>query len=75
MQETERNKLIELTSRAVSVNEELLADEKKFIATISTSSDVSTLHAMNEHLNELCSKEHLLLSASRSLLQIMLKKA
>jgi len=74
MHKNERSKLIELTSRAVAVNEELLGDEKKFIAAIDSSSDVLYLLEMNEHLNELCSKEHLLLAASKSLLQIMSNK-
>lgn len=71
MNETERNKLIELTSKAVSVNEKLLSDEKKFIEAVSANSDHVVLEEMNEQLNELCSKEHLLLAASKSLLQII----
>ena len=71
MNEDERNKLIELTSRAVSVNEKLLSNEKEFIAAVSATSDLTSLEAMNDRLNVLCCEEHLLLAASRSLLQIM----
>jgi hypothetical protein len=75
MNENERIKLIELTSKAVAINEELLADEKEFIAIAGDSSvDVGSLREMNDPLNELCSKELLLLAASKSLLQITTNK-
>jgi DNA-binding MarR family transcriptional regulator len=74
MQENERNKLVELTKKAVTINEELLANEKKFIEEVSSGGKDSSLEELNEKLNELCSKELLYLAATKSLLQIINKK-
>ncbi len=74
MQESERNKLIELTKRAVSVNEKLLAEEKHFIEAVTDNTNSFLLEELNENLAELCRKEHLYLSATKSLLQIINKK-
>lgn len=74
MQQNERNKLIELTEKAIKVNEKLLADERKFLAAIDSSKDPGYLEQENEMLSELCRKEHLYLSATKSLLQIINKK-
>jgi hypothetical protein len=70
----ERDKLIELISNAVAVNEKLLAQEKNFISAVAGSVDTSSLQQMNEELSDLCNKERLLLAASESLLQIMSNK-
>jgi hypothetical protein len=70
----ERDKLIELISNAVAVNEKLLAEEKNFISAVAGSVDTSSLQQMNEELSDLCNKERLLLAASESLLQIMSNK-
>ena len=69
MDEREKNKLIELTSKAVSINEKLLADQKRFIDAIMSQEDTVALEETNEKLNELCRIEHLFLSATKSLLQ------
>ena len=74
MNENERDKLVDLTSKAIEVNKELLADEQRFIVAVPTASE-SSLHEMNEHSNDLCSQEHLLLAASKSLLQMVTNKS
>lgn len=74
MNEKERSKLIELTERAAVINEKLLSDEKVFIEAVAADNDPSSLQEMNEKLNDLCTKEHLYLSATKSLLQMMNKK-
>jgi hypothetical protein len=71
MNESERNRMMELVSRAISVNEQLLDHEKRFMDAVSTSADLSSLQELSDHLNELCSKELRFLAASKSLLKIM----
>lgn len=73
MQANEQSKLIELIKKAVSINEELLKREKKFIEDVSSNTDSTSLATANEELNELCLKEHLTLAAAKSLLQIVNK--
>jgi hypothetical protein len=74
MQKSERNKLIELTERALTINEELLADEKKFIKAVSSGEDLSSIKELNEKLNQLCRKEHMYLAATKSLIKTIQKK-
>ena len=71
METIERDKLIELTKKAISINEQLLCDEKKFLTAISSQQDTISLQEMNESLNNLCGKEHLYLAAAKSLLQMI----
>jgi hypothetical protein len=71
MNPNERDRLIELVTNAVAINEKLLSEEKNFINAVSGVTGTSSLQKMNEQLNDLCSKEHLYLAASKSLLQIM----
>lgn len=73
MKNYERDKLINLTERAVAINEKLLANEKEFIKALADNKDVTSLKDMNENLNEMCRKEYLYLSAAKSLLQIIKK--
>lgn len=70
MQEREQNKLIELARKAVSINEELLGDEKRFIEAVSSNQNFSSV----VEINDLCSREHLCLAATKSLLQIINNK-
>ncbi len=74
MQENERLKLIELTERAVKINEKLLLDEKNFIEAVSADTDFTSLEKANDALSELSRKEYLYLSAAKSLLQNINKK-
>lgn len=73
MKNYERDKLINLTERAVAINEKLLANEKEFIKALADNKDITSLEDMNENLNEMCRKEYLYLSAAKSLLQIIKK--
>jgi hypothetical protein len=71
MDENEKSKVIELTERAIVINEKLLADEKNFIKEAPTSSDVDYLKEKNEQLDNLVRKEHMYLGAAKSRLQKM----
>lgn len=73
MQINERARLLKLTTRAISINKELLAEERKFADFALLSTDIPFLSQMNEKLNDLV-KEHLYLAAAKSLLQIMAKR-
>lgn len=74
MQINERARLLKLTTRAISINKELLAEERKFADFALLSTDIPFLSQMNEKLNDLVAKEHLYLAAAKSLLQIMAKR-
>jgi site-specific recombinase XerD len=71
MNNGERARLVELTSKAVEVNERLLAEEKKFIDAASGSSDVIFLKQMNAKLTSLIRIERLYLQATKVLLRRM----
>lgn len=71
MKETERDRLIELTKRAISINEKLLAKEKYFVEAINSDTNPLLLKELSETLAELSRKELLYLSATKSLLQII----
>lgn len=68
MKEMERSKLIDLTERAVRVNEKLLSDEKKFIEAVAAGEESGLLQELNQKLNELCRKEYLYLGAAKNVL-------
>ncbi|MCW3109095.1 MAG: hypothetical protein JWQ09_3601 [Segetibacter sp.] len=68
LDEQKLNKLKELTKRAVSINEELLDEEKKFIDALSDYSDVTCLKDSSNKINLLMRKEVLYNQAARMLL-------
>jgi hypothetical protein len=68
MDVNERNRLIELTTRAVSVNERLLTEEKRLIAAAASAEDLHTLIELIKKLAALCRTEHLYIDAAKSLL-------
>jgi hypothetical protein len=69
MDENIKSKVIQLTERAIVINEKLLRDEKDFIKEASTSLDVDALKEKNEDLTNLARKENLYLGAVKSKLQ------
>lgn len=60
-----------MTSRAITINEQLLQEERKFLIVASASEDEQELQQMNDMLNHLARKEGLYLSAVASLLKII----
>ena len=74
MQESERNKLIEIIEKAITINGKLLDNEKKFIEDLYSDKDSNFLEQSNEILNELSRKESLYLGAAKHFLQKINKK-
>jgi hypothetical protein len=56
-------KLVELASKAVSINEELLKKEREFIDAVEENKEISLLEKWTERINYLVRKEHLFLGA------------
>jgi hypothetical protein len=69
MHENEKSKVIELTQKAIVINEKLLTDEKSFVDDASKSFDTKDLKEKNENLKNLARKENLYLDAAQSLLK------
>jgi hypothetical protein len=70
MLDNEKNqKLLELTNRAVCINEELLEEEKRFIEALSQRREVSILKEISKKISLLMRKEVLYNGAAISLLQ------
>jgi hypothetical protein len=69
MDRNEKSKVIELTERAIVINEKLLADEKNFVKEAAKPSDVDDLIEKNEQLNKLARTETLYLGAAKARLQ------
>ena len=63
MSALENKKLVELTSKAVSINEELLKEEREFIAAANENKEITILEKMSRRINILVRKEHLFLGA------------
>jgi hypothetical protein len=69
MHENEKSKVIELTEKAIVINEKLLIDEKTFVDDASKSFDIEDLKEKNENLKNLARKENLYLDVAQSLLK------
>jgi len=70
MLDPEKNqKLLDLTTRAVSINEELLKEEKRFIDAVSQNVDLNVLKEMHWKINLLMRKEVLFNGAAQRMLQ------
>ena len=70
MLDPEKNqKLLDLTTRAVSINEELLKEEKRFIDAVSQNVDLNVLKEMHWKINLLMRKEVLFNGAAYRVLQ------
>ena len=61
-------KLIELTSKAVSINEKLLKEEKDFMAAVELDQEMWLLEKMSDDINLLIRKEHLFVGAIKMIL-------
>jgi hypothetical protein len=69
MLDPEKNqKLVELTTRAVSISEELLKEEKQFIDALSRNVDLNILEETSRKISLLLRKEILYNGAARCLL-------
>jgi hypothetical protein len=66
----QNKKLVELASKAVSINEELLKEEREFINAVKEDKEITALERMSERINLLVRKEHLFLGA----VQLLIKK-
>lgn len=62
------NKIKELTKRAVSINLQLLEEEKRFIDALSPYSDTNSLNECSDQLRLLIRKEVLYIQAVQNLL-------
>jgi hypothetical protein len=62
-------KLMELASKAVSINKQLLQEEEEFISAVEQRKEVSLLEKMPDNINLLIRKEHLFLGALKRQLQ------
>jgi hypothetical protein len=70
MLDPEKNqKLVELTTRAVSINEELLKEEKRFIDAVSRNVELNVLKEMHGKINLLMRKEVLYNGAAATILR------
>jgi hypothetical protein len=70
MLDPEKNqKLLDLTTRAVSINEELLKAEKRFIDAVSRNVELNVLKEMHRKINLLMRKEVLYNGAAESILR------
>ncbi len=64
----ERSKLIELTSRAISINESLIDQEKEFVAATADGLAPNILKAMSDNIKLLIRKESLFIGAMHNYL-------
>jgi hypothetical protein len=64
-----KNKLIELTSKAVSINEQILEEEKNFIDAVEQHLEMRFLTRISDKINNLLRKEVLFVGATNSLLK------
>jgi hypothetical protein len=62
-------KLLELASKAVDINKELLKEEKELIAAVKQGKEMSLLEKLTARVNELVRKEQLFLGALRRSLE------
>jgi hypothetical protein len=69
MDQRQKDKIIEIVEKAISVNEKLLDEEKAFIRDLFADKDATLLEHTNEILSELSRKESLYLGASKSILK------
>jgi hypothetical protein len=69
--EDKDKKLVELASKATSVNKELLRQEKEFIKAVNEGKEITMLEKINENIKLLIRKENLFLGALQRLLQKM----
>jgi hypothetical protein len=72
MQLAERGRLMELTSKAISINRELLKEEKCLLEAAEYLEPLP-LKGVSDKINELIVNEHLHVAAIKSLLQIVTK--
>jgi hypothetical protein len=59
-----KDKLIELASKAASVNTKLLAEERKFIEAVAQHADIVALKKLSDSIKELNRKETLFIGAT-----------
>jgi len=64
-------KLVELASKATSVNKELLKQEKEFIKAVNQGKEITLLEKINDNIKLIIRKEQLFLGALQRLLQKM----
>jgi len=64
-------KLIELTSKAVAINKELLRKEEEFISAVSNDASLALLKIINERIFLLNRKETLFLEVTKMMLEKM----
>lgn len=70
LEEKEISKLIELTKRAISINEKLLEEEKKFVEYLSQHPDISELQSTTDLIATLVRKEVLYSQVAKRLIEI-----
>lgn len=69
MEEQKINKLVDLTKRAISINENLLAEEKKFVEALTEPKDIDYLKASSDTILLLIRKESLFNQAAKMVLE------
>jgi hypothetical protein len=70
MSASEKNeKLVELVSKATSVNKELLKQEEEFIHAVKQGKEISLLEKIQENITLLIRKEQLFIEAMKMFLQ------
>jgi len=65
----ENTRLIELTSRAASINKELLKEEEELITAIKENSETGRLERISDKINSLIRKENLFVGALSAVLK------
>lgn len=69
IEEQKINKLVDLTQRAISINENLLAEERKFVEALSERKDIDYLKASSDTIHLLMRKESLFNQAAKMVLE------